>query len=190
MKMGKTIKISFYLPILVFVSIPAYLFADENKAPHPEKNQINRLTVASLDRLPAEHPELRRMPDGSTIKTWHDGQGRDITLNETVTAVPMPDLLTDEVLGSKTKRTKRITLADGTQALYYADEIDSGGKQVKFHNVAWSKPAQWNGRVEGAPATYYSFILSFTEGFSEQEVLDIVNHITYTEEEAELKSPG
>ena len=70
--------------------------------------------------------------------------------------------------------------------MYYADEIDNGGKQVKFHHVAWSKPTQWNGRVEGAPATYYSYILSFTEGFSEQEVLDIVNHITYTEEEVEL----
>lgn len=152
-------------PVLVVVVGLGVIYAAEDGSVQVE-------TVESIQWFADPLPTLRQAPDGGTFKHWRDGE-RDISLNEFNSQVPISDMLTLEVLGPTFTDYEQFALDEETTAVYYVQPFEEGDLPAAgtLHYIGWSKTT--------GVLNYRSFLLSCWGDYTKEELIQIVQSVTY-----------
>jgi hypothetical protein len=136
--------------------------------------QVKLPTVEALNKLNNPKPTIQVMPNGDSVKSWNEGNGKVITLNEYPTA-------TDVVLSPKGSVYVRdiskvsfetVELAGGTKGLFYTENVDFGkGEKYDVSYIVWSTKSNNHG--------FDTYSLSFSYKYSKEEVIQTVQDISY-----------
>lgn len=164
---NKLVVIIFLIAALTAIILTSAVFADK-----PVKQTFE--TIEKLNGLKNPLPERINKSEGAVVKKWNDGNDKVITLNQYYSMQDVSQEFSREVLGSSVDNYEIISLKNGSTAIFYSRTLESQGKKESIYTIAWSKQQD---------TRYNTFSLSFTEKFTRQEMLDIIQSANYADEE-------
>lgn len=174
--MRKLFRPTFVVAFILIASVILFqgysvMDASNGKAGAPKFQSIQK-----LEKLKQNNPEVQKAPNGSNFKVWKDGSNRIISLNETPTSHDITTLTKDQ-LGPDVVEYEFLTLQEGTKAIFVTYEGETTKKKIRYSEMLWSKQANEH--------SYYTHKMTFTSGFSKDEIIQIVNSASYGSEAIE-----